>query len=78
MTGRGAPQLLRIVAIVLALGLSTVVVLQGRGSLEGELPFWILAVPALMLLAAMLLAKHEREAKGGQDGKDETDTGNRG
>lgn len=60
--GQGFPRTLRIIAIVLALGLSTVILLRSSGQLDAELPVWLLFAPILFLVTASALASRSRSS----------------
>jgi hypothetical protein len=54
------PGLLRLIAVVLALGLSAVLLIPGFLGTSGEVPSWLLLAPIFLLLVASVLASRTR------------------
>ena len=59
---------LRLLAIILALGLTGAILLGPTIGVDGELPFWLLILPIFLLMIASWLASRARTANIKRDG----------
>lgn len=66
---------LRILAIVMALGLSSVLVFGSNFGVEGDVPYWLLILPVFLLMVASWLASRARGGNISSDGSTENKSG---